>query len=189
MLLETIRCEGGIPLHLSYHQNRLETSLQSLGIDKTYDLQTLIRPPDHELYRCRFVYDANHYAIEFLPYIPKQISSLKLIHADDIEYSLKYAERKDLNLLYENRAECDDVLIVQNGLLTDTTIANIALYIDGKWLTPDTPLLMGTTRARMIDEGLIHPTSLKVNDIDKATKIAILNAMVGMIEVENGIIT
>ena len=189
MLLETIRCEEGLPLHLSYHQKRLESSLQSLGIDKNYELKILITPPDRGLYRCRFLYDANHYSIEFIPYTPKKISSLKLIHADTIEYPLKYAQRENLNNLYEKREDCDDVLIVKNGLLTDTTIANIAFFIDGKWLTPDIPLLKGTTRARMIEKGGVYPVSLRVSDIAKATKIALMNAMMGFIEVESGIIT
>ena len=189
MLLETIRCEEGLPLHLSYHQNRLEISLQSLGIGKIYDLKTLITPPANGVFRCRFLYDANHYFIEFIPYTPKKIISLKLIYADDVEYSLKYAERKELNLLYNNRAECDDVLIIKNGFLTDTTIANIALLIDGQWITPDTPLLRGTTRARMIEEGAIIPAPLRVDDIAKATKIALMNAMIDFLEVENGIMT
>lgn len=189
MLLETIRCEEGLPLHLSYHQNRLETSLQSLGIDKVYDLKALITPPPNGIFRCRFLYDANHYFIEFIPYTPKKIISLKLIDADEIEYSLKYAERKNLDFLYNHRAESDDVLIVKNGFLTDTTIANIALLIAGKWITPEAPLLMGTTRARMLDEGVIIPAPLRVDDIAKATKIALMNAMIDFLEVENGIMT
>lgn len=189
MLLETIRCEEGLPLHLSYHQNRLETSLQTLGTDKIYDLKTLITPPVNGVFRCRFLYDEHHYTIEFIPYTPKKIVSLKLIYSDEIKYPLKYAERKDLNLLYENRGEGDDILIVRNGFLTDTTIANIALLINGKWMTPDTPLLKGTTRARMMDEGIITAAPLQVDDIAKATKIAIMNAMIGFLEVENGIMT
>jgi 4-amino-4-deoxychorismate lyase len=188
MLLETIRCVDGEALHLTYHQMRLNQSLQSLGIKANYDLNTLVIPPDTYLYRCRFLYDANGYEIEFHPYVPKQITSLKLITCDTLEYSLKYANRESLNELFKVRGTCDDVLIVKNGYLCDTTIANIALKIEGLWLTPDIPLLMGTTRARLIAEGFITPAPLSTSDIAKATQIAIMNAMVGFVEVENGII-
>lgn len=188
MLLETIRCEYKEAKHLSYHQKRLEESRQMLGITKRYDLHTLITPPDEKLYRCRFLYDKQGYSIEFHPYSPKKISSLKLITCDSLEYPFKYADREVLNTLFELRGECDDVLIVKNGYLSDTTIANIALQIDGVWLTPDAPLLRGTTRARLIDEGFLIPSPLKPSDIAKATKIALMNAMMGFIEVENGII-
>ncbi|MFZ2889584.1 aminotransferase class IV [Sulfuricurvum sp.] len=188
MLLETIRCKDGIAHHLSYHQDRLERSLRSLNIPINYDLKTLIFPPITGLYRCRFLYDAQHYTIEFHPYTPKAITSLKLIHADHLKYSLKYVERSNITDLIKQREDCDDILIIQNNLLTDTSIANIALYIDGNWLTPKKPLLFGTTRARLIANGTIIPTDLSAQDLSKATKFALMNAMIGFLEVENGII-
>lgn len=189
MLLETIRCESGEAHHLPYHQQRMKRSLQTLGYRTYYDLNALISPPDNALYRCRFLYDQNGYEIEYHPYTPKKISSLRLIHADDLEYPLKFADRDALTALHENRGECDDVLIVKNGLITDTTIANIALYLDGKWLTPATPILEGTTRARLIEQGLLMRAYLTSSDCTKATKVAIMNAMVGFVEVDNGIIS
>lgn len=188
MLLETIRCIEGEPLHLAYHQLRLDKSLRSLGIETTYDLSNLITPPDSKLYRCRFLYDANGYGIEFHPYVPKQITSLKLITCDTLEYPLKYTDRGELNTLFEKREGCDDVLIVKNNLLCDTTVANIALCIEGEWFTPALPLLKGTTRARLLDEKFLISAPLSPADIVKATKVGIMNAMVGFIEVENGII-
>lgn len=189
MLLETIRCEHNEAKYLSYHQERMEQVCQALGITKQYDLHTLITPPDEKLYRCRFLYDQEGYSIEFHPYTPKKTSSLKLITCDNLVYPYKYADREALNALFELRGECNDVLIVKNGFLSDTTIANVALKIKDVWLTPDTPLLRGTTRARLIDEGFLTPAPLKPSDIAKATKIALMNAMVGFIEVENGIIS
>ena len=188
MLLETIRCEEGDPLHLPYHQKRLDDSLQSLCIHASYDLKALISPPPSGVFRCRFLYDATHCFIEYIPYSPKKIASLKLIHANQLEYPLKYSDRSTLNELWEQRGKCDDVLIVKNGYLTDTTVANIALFIEGKWFTPKSPLLRGTTRARLIKEKILIPATLTPSDISKATRIAVLNALVGMIEVENGII-
>lgn len=188
MLLETIRCEAGIALHLSFHQKRLDQSLKILGIQKNYPLESLIIPPDDQLYRCRFLYDENHFEVEFHPYHPKKISTLKLTTCDTIDYPLKSADRRELNALFEQRHHCDDVLIVKNTLLSDTTIANIALFIEGKWLTPETPLLEGTTRARLLEEGFLSPAALGIEHITQATKIGVMNAMLGFIEVENGII-
>lgn len=189
MLLETIRCENGVALHLSYHQARLDQSLRTLNCTHTYDLKSLITPPICGTYRCRFLYDETTYTVEFHPYVPRTFTSLKLIHSNMIEYPLKYAHREALNTLFELRGECDDILIVKNGLLSDTTIANIALKIDGQWLTPISPLLFGTTRERLIQEKYLLPSSLTPDDIARATNIAIMNAMVGFIEVENGIIS
>ncbi len=189
MFLETLRAQNGKIEHLSYHQARINRSLEEIGFSSLYDLASLITPPSEGVYRCRFLYSTKGYEITFHPYTPKVISSLKILHADTLDYHLKYSDRKSLDALFSQREGGDDILIVKNGFLTDTTIANIALLIDGKWLTPDTPLLEGTTRTRLIDKGFITPAPLRRADIAKATKIALMNAMMGFIEVENGIIT
>ncbi|MFA6188928.1 MAG: aminotransferase class IV [Sulfuricurvum sp.] len=176
-------------MHLSYHQKRLMASLQCLGSKASFNLHELINPPSNGLYRCRFVYDAKNYDIEFHPYAPRKIASLRLVFDDTLHYPLKYTHRAHLNSLLERRNGCDDVLIVKNGLLTDTSIANIALLIDNQWLTPQTPLLQGTTRARLLDEGVLSPAILTPHHIQDANKIAIMNAMMGFVEIENGIIT
>lgn len=189
LLFETLRCENGVVAHLDYHQKRLASSLQCLGSKTRFDLQALITPPKIGVYRCRFVYDEDSYRIEFHPYTSSRISALQLIREDTVHYPLKYTHRDALNALFERRDACDDVLIVKEGILKDTTIANIALRIDGQWFTPQTPLLYGTTRARLIDEGLLLPAVLTPDDIPNAQKVAIMNAMVGFVEIENGIIT
>lgn len=187
-LLETIRCEGGIAHHLEYHQQRLDKSLKTLGYSTTHKLSDLIAPPDNNLYRCRFLYDALQYQIEYHPYTPKKITSLKIIHDNTIDYSLKYANRSRLNELFAQRDQCDDILILKNGLVCDTSIANIAFLVEGEWLTPDTPLLEGTTRARLLHEGKIQTASIDLATALNAPKISLFNAMVGCFEIDNGII-
>jgi len=168
---------------------RLTSSLQCLGSKTHFDLEKLIVPPSNGLYRCRFLYDATDYRIEFHPYTPRPMASLRLVFDDTVHYPLKYTNRDQFNSLFARREACDDVLIVKEGILRDTTIANIALFIEGQWLTPQQPLLRGTTRERLLDEGFLLPAVLTPNDIPKAQKIAIMNAMVGFVEIENGIIT
>jgi 4-amino-4-deoxychorismate lyase len=187
-LLETIRCEEGVAQHLLYHQRRLDASLHSLGITVGYNLFDLITPPDNALYRCRFLYDEFRYTIEYHSYTPKKITSLRLIHADTLDYSLKYTRRDPLQKLFDQRNGCDDILIVHNDYLADTSIANIALFIDNQWLTPVSPLLEGTTRARLIEEKKIIPAPLRISDVHNASKIALMNAMIGFVEIENAII-
>jgi 4-amino-4-deoxychorismate lyase len=153
-----------------------------------YDLATLIAPPDNANYRCRFIYDATGFTIEYHPYTLKFPSTLRLILNDAIDYPLKSTNRTSLDALYEQRYGCDDILIVKNGFVTDTTIANVAFFINNQWLTPNTPLLCGTTRARLLEEKKIFPADITVQDALGAHKISLMNAMVGCIEMENGII-
>ena len=181
--LETIKAVDGVAFNLSYHQLRLEATLGSNKIQ----LETILNPPKKGLYRCRVVYDEDTYSVNYIEYSKKNIQSLKLVYADSLEYSKKYENREALNLLLEKKEKCDDILVVQNGLLTDTSIANIALYDGNKWFTPKEPLLKGTCRARLLAEGKIFETDIKVNEIKNFQKVALMNAMIDfdIIAIEN----
>ena len=179
LLLETIKVEGGEAFHLSYHNQRFNRSRNSLfGINKPVDLSKYIRPPDNRLYRCRILYDQEIQKIEFLPYQPKPIQKIALI-SSDLSYPFKYADRTAFNKLLDASPECNEILIVQQGLLTDTTIANIAFLQEGRWITPECPLLEGTTRQRLIDEGFLTPKAIRADKIDSLNGFALMNAMLG----------
>jgi len=187
-LLETIRCENGSVQHLTYHQQRVERSLRSLGSNREYDLASLITPPDNKLYRCRVIYDANSFNIEYIPYQKRIIQTLQTVQADRLDYTLKYADRTDLDQLFVQRGEADDILIIQNGLVTDTSIANIAFFDGERWITPKGPLLKGTTRTRLLDENKIFEQDINVADLAKFTEFALMNAMIGFDKIKDGII-
>lgn len=188
MLLETIRCEHGRLSHLSYHQQRVNVSLKQLGSTTQYDLASLITPPDDTLYRCRIIYDDKSINIQYLPYQKRVIHTLQLIQADGLDYTLKYADREELDKLFTQKGSADDILVVQNGLITDTSIANIALFDGTQWLTPREPLLKGTTRARLLEEKKIFESDIYLKDLGQYTSFALMNAMIDFDVVKNGII-
>lgn len=126
--------------------------------------------------------------MEYFPYRPRIIKSLKIVYDDTIDYSFKYAERNELDRLFSQREKADDVLIVKNGLMTDTSIANVAFYIDGQWKTPLSPLLEGTTRARLIADGTIVCADINVDQALRASRLALFNAMIGFFEMDNVIL-
>ena len=175
--LETIKSVDGELFNMSYHQKRYESVLDSLGIEKKEDLKEYLNPPLYGIYRCRLVYTPDTINITYHEYKKKEISSLKLIFNNEIEYSNKSTCRDEIDALYEQRGDADDILIIKDLLVSDTSIANIAFYKNGDWLTPKQPLLKGTTRARLIDEGKIIESDIKVQDIRSFSKIALLNAM------------
>ena len=178
VFLETIRCEDGKALHLHYHQLRYESVLHSLGSQEYKNLANLIKPPRQGVYRCRVSYTTQEISIEYLPYEKRKVSRLKLLHADTIKYSKKYKNREEINQLFEKKAEADDILIVQNKKITDTSIANIAFFDGKRWYTPKEPLLKGTTRARLLDEGKIFEKDIFEKDIYCFQRVALLNAMI-----------
>ena len=188
-LLETIRCEHGSAQHLPYHQRRLEKSLKAINSTAHYDLAALITPPDEHLYRCRVLYDEAYLDVQYIPYQKRVIQQLQAIEADHLDYALKYADRTALDELFTQRGSSDDILIIKNGLVTDTTIANIAFFDAGRWITPTDPLLKGTTRARLIAEKKIFEQTISVDDLNRFEGFALMNAMIGFENVKNGIIS
>jgi len=179
LLLETIRIEDGKVHNLSYHQQRCNQSRQTLfGSKDTLDLSSQIEVPKKGLYRCRIVYGEELNSIEYIPYTPKNIHSLKIV-SSDIQYAHKYANREALNALLISHPNVDEVIIEQEGVLTDTTIANIAFYDGKRWVTPKKPLLQGTMRAKLIDEGFLETTDISKDELHKYTHVALMNAMIG----------
>ncbi|QSZ42539.1 branched-chain amino acid aminotransferase [Sulfurimonas aquatica] len=176
--LETIKIVDGVVMNLLYHQRRLDTVLNLLNTTTIWNLQDLIKPPSSGVYKCRLLYNEKTINIEYIKYEKRSIKRLKLVYDNTIEYSIKYEDRKCLNELFKKREECDDILIVKNALITDTTIANIAFYDGSKWLTPKSPLLQGTVRQRLLEESKIIEKDIKVQDLKTFSKVALMNAMI-----------
>lgn len=176
--LETIKAVDGKIFNIFYHQKRYESVLNSFGIQKYENLLEYLNPPQKGLYRCRVVYSFDTISVTYHLYKKRDIQTLKLVYDDNIKYDLKLENRERLNDLFQQKNNCNDILIVKNRLITDTTIANIAFFKNGIWFTPKEPLLKGTTRARLLDEGKIVEKSIRVTDIFNYTQVALLNAMI-----------
>ena len=145
---------------------------------KEFDL-SFLKPPTDGVYRCKLIYKDKIESAEFLPYVKKEIKTLKIVSVN-IDYSKKFLDRNALEALFALRGDCDDVLIVKNGKITDTTIANTAfLDKNGRWLTPKQPLLRGTMRQKLLDECFLEEVEINIDDIEGFQEVAILNALRG----------
>ena len=109
---------------------------------------------------------------------------IRLVYSDCISYTYKSSDREALNQLYSQRGDADDILIVKKGLLTDTSIANIALYNGTEWYTPVSPLLKGTKRAFLIDQGIIREQNILIGNLDTYSKITLFNALIDFRTIE-----
>ncbi len=176
--LETIKVLDGKIYNLSYHQERLESVLDSQEMSNYYNLSSLLSPPKKGLYRCRVLYNAQDIHISYLKYTKRKVNSFRLIYDDSIIYDKKYAQRDAIDKHFANRGSSDDIIIVKNGFITDTSIANIALYDGHRWLTPASALLQGTTRRRYLDAGKIVEADISVETLKSYKKLALMNAMV-----------
>ena len=172
---ETIKCDDYEIFNLDFHNKRV-----SRTIGMNLNLQDYIYPISHELLRCKLIYDEEGISdVQYFKYKKRDIKSLKLIYNDEIDYSKKYLDRNCIDKLYEQNKSADEIVIIKNGLVTDTSIANIAIFNGQNWLTPKTPLLEGTTRDRLIEEKQIIEADISVKMLKDAKKIALMNAMIG----------
>lgn len=178
---ETIKCDDYEIFNLDFHNARVANA-----IAMNLNLQEYIYPLSSELLRCKLVYDdSGILEVSYFPYKKREIKSFKLINDDNIEYSKKYLDRSELDKLYAQRESCDEIIIVKNGLVTDTSIANIAILYDGVWITPKIPLLKGTTRARLIKESELIQKDITVDMLLSCEKLALMNAMIDFDEIKD----
>jgi 4-amino-4-deoxychorismate lyase len=182
-LIESIKLENGRFQRLHYHQARVDRSLFDLFQQKnSINLSEVLAKqayPKSGLFKCRVVYEKQIHSIEFLPYEYREIKSLKVVHDHAIEYAYKYEDRTRLNELFDQRQFCDDILIVKNGFVTDTLVANIIFFDGYKWVTPKTPLLRGTMRQFLLNAAEIKEETITVQDIPSFKTFRLINAMLG----------
>lgn len=186
--IETLRIEGGQIYNVALHNRRLNRTLEANGIHLPcpIDLREAIRSVTFSgRTKCHVEYDAEGVeTVACAAYHPRLVRSLRLLAADTLDYRFKYADRQALDALYERREGADDVLIVRDNLLTDTTIANVALFDGEQWWTPVRPLLAGTKRRSLLDRGLLSERDIPAGSIFSYRKICMLNAMLDFHEME-----
>ncbi|MEA5260496.1 aminotransferase class IV [Arcicella aquatica] len=178
-LLETIQIKDGKFKHIAYHNQRFNASRKALfQIDTAVKLEDIIQIPADYLtgtVRCRVLYEENIQEITFAPYIFKDIRHLQVVDVPTIDYSHKYANRQVFTDLLQQYPDADEVIIVQNGLITDCTIACLAFYDGTEWFVPATPLLKGTRRQQLLDKGLVKKRIIKTTDLSTFQKVCLIN--------------
>ena len=180
--IETIKILDGKPLNLYRHNQRLcRARKDHYAIDEPFDLGDHIKIPEKfrtGMVKCRVIYDESMKEINFVPYIPRILITLKMVVDDTIDYSYKYTDRRKLESLLEKQPDKNgDILIIKNGFITDTSFSNIVFHDGNRWVTPDTPLLAGTQRDKLIHEGIISEIPIIPDDLKRFKKARLINAL------------
>jgi len=180
--LETLPIRHAQLPDLRDHQARMNQARHQLyGLTEPLFLETAIQLPDSLdpalTYKCRVTYGEHIQKIEFEPYQPRPVHTLKLVQADPLDYAHKYSDRTAINNLFAQRGPADDVLMLRDGLLTDTSYANVALFDGTRWYTPARPMLPGTQRARLLRDDILQTTNIRPADLPDFQHIRLINAM------------
>lgn len=184
--IETMCVEQGKIINLDYHLERIKNTRKHFwNTEKTVptdQLSALASTQDSRA-KLRFTYDKeNIYDLSCTPYNTRKIERLKLLESNDIEYCYKSVDRSKINLLKAETKPTDEIIIVKQNRLTDTSYTNIALFDGTQWITPSTPLLKGTRRAQLLEAGKLREREVLATDLKSFQSISLINAMMDLEE-------
>lgn len=184
--IESIRFQGGAYHLLSYHQQRVNRTFQQFFPKKSpLNLEEILPALSHDD-RCkvRVVYGENTVDVAYALYQPRPIHSIQLVTHDAIAYGYKYADRNELTSLFQQRKQCDDIIIVKNDQVTDSYYANVALFDGQEWITPESCLLPGVKRQSLIDQHILRTKNVTIRDLQQFQSISLINAMLDLGEIQ-----
>ena len=191
-LLETMRFDPwrGIPL-LSYHLARLRASAHYFGLPVPVDLVTQLRQvtaPLREPSTIRMVlrYDGCcGFDVSAAPPWGGRVTAaldLEPVDPDDVLLFHKTTQRDVYDRRRARHPDSDDVVMVSpTGHVTETSVANLVVEVDGRWCTP--PLrdgcLPGVARRAALDRGQIIERPMTVAELRAAPHAFAINALRG----------
>jgi para-aminobenzoate synthetase/4-amino-4-deoxychorismate lyase len=106
----------------------------------------------------------------------------KPVDPSDVWLFHKTTRRAPYERRRERRPDVDDVLLVNDrGEVTESTIANLAVRLDGVWVTPpvNAGLLPGTYRNLLLREGRMTERPVTVDDLRGARELALVSSVRG----------
>lgn len=181
MFLETIRIQDGHARHVADHIDRMRRTALHFGFTAPAlpaDLDALV---PHTLrtgtVRCRIVYGHTLRELTFTPYHRRRLERLIAVDAGAMDYALKYADRSPLERPNIPLSEADELLFVRGGYVTDTSYTNLILRRGQELFTPDTCLLDGTCRRRLLRTAQVRTATIRLSDLSAYDELLLVNAM------------
>ncbi len=181
---ESIAIRNGCLLNLALHQERMErTVLDKFKVKTEISLQDRILLPTETkvgLWKCRVSYSTEIHEIRFEVYEMRHPRRVLLLEDPTFEYHYKSENRQHFAQILANNPQIDDCIFTKNGLLTDSSYANLAFYDGNHWFTTRQVLLEGTKRKCLLQKQVIHETDISLMNLRFFQRIAFLNAMRGL---------
>ncbi len=139
--------------------------------------------------RLRLLVDRRgQWRLEAQPLAPAAAGPVRLglaaapVDEEDVFLYHKTSQRAVYEQARASRPDCDEVLLWnRRGELTETTIANLALALDGRLVTPPVAsgLLAGVLRAELLETGQLHEQTLRLDDLARCQGITLISALRG----------
>jgi len=196
-LLETLALEDGNLRHAPDHLARLARAAAHFGYpwDMARVKASLMQLADAHrqgLWRVRLRLDARGqaqaeaYAMEVTPTPVKLALAPTAFEEAGSEFvRFKTTKRAHYDAAAPHMAGVFDTLLWnRQGELTECTRGNVAVQLDGRWVTPPLycGLLDGVGRANYLREGRLVEAVVRVDDLPRATGLAFVNSLRGWLD-------
>ena len=179
--VESIQLNDGVFKRLDCHQERIRKAMLAFypthKIINLFEFLSNTSFPSEGLYKCRLVYDFEIREIVCSPYIKRDIHSLRFVETGMESHPYKMEDRNELNAAFACRGGCDEIILVKDGLVTDTSFSNIAFYDGLNWYTPRVPLIYGVNRTRLIEQGVLIEKDIQLSEVMNFQLVSLFNAM------------
>lgn len=178
--IESIKIEDQKAFLLDLHQERVNQTFAHFGKEGSIDLAKIFKNLEHDedgLYKLRIVYDLDKkFTTQLIPYAIPEIENFQLVENNSYDYSFKFEDRKEFERM-KTKAKTEEIIVVKNNHITDTSYTNI-LFLKGKeWFTPTTYLLNGVMRQHLLHEKKIKETEITLQNIKEFSHFQLINAM------------
>lgn len=178
--IESIKVEDQKIFLTELHQKRMNETFSNFGKACKIDIHSLFLNLEHDedgLYKFRILYDLdNQFKTQFLPYAISEHDNFELVIDNGIDYGLKSADRIQFQKMKEN-SDADEVIIVKDNQITDTSYSNLLFLKDKTWFTPKTYLLNGVMRQHLLASKKIKETEITLDNIKDFSHFQLINAL------------
>ena len=113
--------------------------------------------------------------MKYFPYVPKAIRTFQCVYVEGLDYRFKYSDRQCLEKLKTESA--DEVIIINNGFVSDCTIGNLLFLKQNQWYSSTHFLLKGTQLSYLLAQNQVCLTEISVADLSSFEKVMMINAL------------
>ena len=178
--IESIKVEDKEIFLLELHQKRINETFAHFGKQGSLDLEKIYKNLEHDedgLYKLKITYDLEkEFRTQMIPYAISEINRICLVENNSYDYSFKFEDRKEFENM-KQKAKADEIIIVKNNHITDTSYSNILFKKGRDWFTPTTYLLNGVMRQQLLKTKKIKETVITLQDLKEYSHFQIINAM------------
>ena len=178
--IESIKIEDQKAFLLDLHQKRVNQTFAHFGKEGSIDLAKIFKNLEHDedgLYKLRIVYDLDKkFTTQLIPYAIPEIENFQLVENNSYDYSFKFEDRKEFERM-KTKAKTEEIIVVKNNHITDTSYTNILFLKGNEWFTPTTYLLNGVMRQHLLHEKKIKETEITLQNIKEFSHFQLINAM------------